>query len=628
MKLVDARTLQLVDFFESDAPKYAILSHTWEKDEVLFSDMADLVAAREKTGFAKLEGACDLAVAMDYHYIWIDNCCIDKSSSAELSEAINSMYRWYANASVCFAYLSDIDELAELRNARWFTRGWTLQELIAPKRVQFHSRDWSYLGTKDDPYLTSIISEASRVDECVLVGTVLPMQTTIARRMYWASDRHTTRPEDEAYCLMGLFDVHMPLIYGEGQKAFRRLQEEIIRTSTDQSILAWYWLDPEQDLHGDPVLAPSVRSFCLSGDVALHQISQPRSMKADDTMSVSNRGLELSMTLITADNPPADDRPARSRPFSEKLAIVNCQMGPVPGTFPVLTLRSRTFGSPTPTCWRLLHRFNSTPQSISLHDSSAFLEKGRRNFGLGAVGAESHPSGFPGSALAVEMKNRRFTKEKLTLSYIEMPASVSTLRPDSDPELGHIIHIFWLVPVIPRGQQITLTVSKTFPSHLWDTRCFQLRTPLSQTCELDGICTCTQTKGSGSTPALHRETAGAASIECRSRVVIPGQGPEKLVIGKAFVIFGTEHVDRNHPQDIHSPVTLVARRTWCHLIKDDGKLTLDEIFALDPSTFYTPSSTSSLALGAGRFTLKATVEEGFIGYTPHQLVRLSVGEAS
>ncbi|KAK3943598.1 hypothetical protein QBC46DRAFT_420065 [Diplogelasinospora grovesii] len=161
-----------------------------------------------------------------YEYIWIDTCCIDKSSSAELSEAINSMFKWYETSGLCLVFLADFTESSgldpdSLSKSRWFTRGWTLQELLAPPEVKFYDFNWTFVG---DRSIRSILSDFS-------IGT----------RMNWDSDRRTTREEDTSYSLLGIFDVNMPLMYGEGgSKAFRRLRNEIIRTSTnDQSIVGW-----------------------------------------------------------------------------------------------------------------------------------------------------------------------------------------------------------------------------------------------------------------------------------------------------------------------------------------------------------------------------------------------------
>ncbi|KAL1835950.1 hypothetical protein VTJ49DRAFT_5842 [Mycothermus thermophilus] len=259
MRLVNVHTLELEEFIGDSIPRYAILSHTWGDQELLFADMTDLERARttKPAGFAKLEGSCALAKEQRLDYVWIDTCCIDKSSSAELSEAINSMYQWYKWSRVCYAYLSDVHDcdesgreyerselLNQLGQSRWFTRGWTLQELIAPKRVKFYTAEWSYLGRKDDDDLLPIISEASLVDECFVTHAVPIAQASAAKRMYWASKRQTTRVEDIAYCLLGIFNVNMPLLYGEGTRAFKRLQQEIIKTWNDQSIFAWYCVDP------------------------------------------------------------------------------------------------------------------------------------------------------------------------------------------------------------------------------------------------------------------------------------------------------------------------------------------------------------------------------------------------
>ena len=163
-----------------------------------------------------------------------DLCCIDKTSSAELSEAINSMYRWYQESGVCYAYLADVPPNA-FSKSRWFTRGWTLQELIAPSTVIFLDQKWQEIGTKSS--LQRVISEITGIPTDILLGGDLE-DASIAQRMSWASKRETTRVEDAAYCLMGIFSIHMPMLYGEGERAFIRLQEEIMRVSDDHSLFA------------------------------------------------------------------------------------------------------------------------------------------------------------------------------------------------------------------------------------------------------------------------------------------------------------------------------------------------------------------------------------------------------
>ncbi|KAI6106435.1 heterokaryon incompatibility protein-domain-containing protein, partial [Pisolithus croceorrhizus] len=239
-------------------PSYAILSHRWRaRTEVSYEEMIGLVKMDEKKreevkhryGYQKIIKSCEQAEKDGYEWLWIDTCCIDKRSSAELSEAINSMYKWYENAQICYAYLNDVgestfptkkdDDKFDKSNGwpEWFVRGWTLQELIAPKEVGFFNENWVPIGNKRQ--LASTLVNITGIPSEVLTGGRAGKGISVAQIMSWAADRKTTREEDRAYSLMGLFGVHMPMLYGEGKKAFQRLQLEIIRTSTDQSIFAW-----------------------------------------------------------------------------------------------------------------------------------------------------------------------------------------------------------------------------------------------------------------------------------------------------------------------------------------------------------------------------------------------------
>ncbi|KAG1800530.1 uncharacterized protein BJ212DRAFT_111655 [Suillus subaureus] len=194
---------------------------------------------QNKEGFAKLQGACDYASRAGLEYIWIDTCCIDKTSSAELSEAINSMYAWYQDSAVCYVYLHDVggdeDPRAGFEDADWFRRGWTLQELIAPDNVYFFNKYWIKIGSKAT--FVDILEKITRIRQDILLG--IPCKPSIAEKMSWAAGRKTQKIEDRAYSLMGLFGIHMPIIYGEGEKAFRRLQLKIMKSSDDQTIFAW-----------------------------------------------------------------------------------------------------------------------------------------------------------------------------------------------------------------------------------------------------------------------------------------------------------------------------------------------------------------------------------------------------
>jgi hypothetical protein len=245
MRLLHAKTLKFHEFEGSRIPEYAILSHRWEEEEVSYQDMLTLLRRlSKKGGFMKIQQCCIQAVKDELDYVWIDTCCIDKTSSAELSEAINSMYRWYQISAICYVYLSDVHpELtnttsdpagivfhkhvqirAQVERSKWWTRGWTLQELIAPRKVRFFGKGrhgWMNIGDKLD--LLDLITQRSRINEDILCGADV-QQCSIAMRMSWAAGRETTRSEDLAYCLLGIFQVNMPLLYGEGERAFLRLQ--------------------------------------------------------------------------------------------------------------------------------------------------------------------------------------------------------------------------------------------------------------------------------------------------------------------------------------------------------------------------------------------------------------------
>ncbi|PVH72247.1 HET-domain-containing protein [Cadophora sp. DSE1049] len=236
MRLLNTITLKLESFFGRELPIYAILSHTWGDEEVTLQDMVNPVEAESKPGYAKLRGCCKKAAEDGYAYVWIDACCIDKTSSAELSEAINSMYIWYKNSDVCYVHLSDVETPFEaFKHSRWFTRGWTLQELIAPRTVEFYTATWEEIGTKQS--LGDEIALITGIESRVLQGSDLAAHH-VAEKMSWAASRITTRVEDMSYCLLGIFNIHMPLLYGEGKRAFIRLQKEILRTTDDYTILA------------------------------------------------------------------------------------------------------------------------------------------------------------------------------------------------------------------------------------------------------------------------------------------------------------------------------------------------------------------------------------------------------
>ncbi|EJF59921.1 hypothetical protein DICSQDRAFT_24107, partial [Dichomitus squalens LYAD-421 SS1] len=192
----------------------------------------------------KIREACRVAREAGYDYLWIDSCCINKTSSSELSESINSMYQWYGRSVECYAYLADVppgedprSPKSKFRSSRWFERGWTLQELVSPSEVKFLLNDWNIIGTKH--VLVDPVSEITGISDEALLHEKSLDEFSVAQRLSWAAKRETTRVEDRAYSLLGIFDINMPTLCGEGERAFRRLQEEILRRVPDQSIFAW-----------------------------------------------------------------------------------------------------------------------------------------------------------------------------------------------------------------------------------------------------------------------------------------------------------------------------------------------------------------------------------------------------
>ena len=244
-KPVDRRT-EVLEFGDDEATEYAILSHRWMAQEVDYDDMVGLAKMdweerdeiRRGDGYRKIIQSCEQAQKDGYKWLWADTCCIDKRSSAELSEAINSMYRWYENAEVCYAYLHDVpsssfptvsdEEKYPGFNGwpEWFSRGWTLQELIAPSNVQFFNKDWQSIGGKRMHARTLV--RITGIPEYILIDGRCGNRPCVAQIMSWAADRTTTRVEDRAYSLMGLLDVNMPMLYGEGKKAFHRLDRKSV----------------------------------------------------------------------------------------------------------------------------------------------------------------------------------------------------------------------------------------------------------------------------------------------------------------------------------------------------------------------------------------------------------------
>lgn len=329
MRLLNATTHEFQDFYDGNPPPYGILSHTWGYEEVSYHDLRHGLTetVQYKYGWRKIDHCCRQAQKDSLEFVWVDTCCIDKSSSAELQEAINSMFHWYEMSTECYVFLGDFERpsgyststgddsqvqsadaapsrlpgtaetsLPGFKNARWFRRGWTLQELLAPESVRFFDSQWREFGDKVS--LRVQLAEITRISEEILLATVMGARqamsgVSVAQRMSWASSRVTTRIEDTAYCLLGIFDVNMPLIYGEGPKAFQRLQEEIMKISADQSLLAWGFGCKNSSLWGvSTALALSPADFAGCNNVVAWGPSRP-----GDSFFMTQRGLSLNLPV-------------------------------------------------------------------------------------------------------------------------------------------------------------------------------------------------------------------------------------------------------------------------------------------------------------------------------------------
>ena len=276
---------------------------------------------RALEGYRKIKNFCKLAGLDGFRYVWINTCCINKTSSAELSEAINSMYRWYEEAGACYVYLVDVEVagrsrsslMTSLGESRWFRRGWTLQELLAPHRVRFYDKAWAEIGTT-----FSLHMDLSQIIGINVSHMIRPLNASIAAKMSWASGRTTTRVEDMACSLIGLFGVNMPLLYGEGRDAFMRLQHEIVKISDDESIFAWQ----DDTVVESGAFARSPSAFRASKDVTnvkFQHLDKP-------PYTVTHRGLAIELRL---------ERIANTDGEQKFTAALQCAFGQAPSN-PIL----------------------------------------------------------------------------------------------------------------------------------------------------------------------------------------------------------------------------------------------------------------------------------------------------
>lgn len=282
-KLVDEQTISFEEFEDNETPEYAILSHTWAKNhEIIYQD-CNTPQSKQKSGYTKIRNACHLALAQEIDWVWVDTCCIDKTSSAELTEAINSMFKWYQRAKICYVYLVDFNSGTNFHECRWFSRGWTLQELIAPREMFFYNQEWAFIGSK--AYLLPALSQITTIEVDILSHKKPVSSACVAKRFSWAAKRETTRTEDLAYCLLGIFDINMPMLYGEGERAFTRLQEEIVKSTYDLSILAW----TPQASSFSGFLAQSAKDFESCSEL----VSMGDPLVDEGEMTITSRGIRL-----------------------------------------------------------------------------------------------------------------------------------------------------------------------------------------------------------------------------------------------------------------------------------------------------------------------------------------------
>ncbi|RDW57490.1 hypothetical protein BP6252_13750 [Coleophoma cylindrospora] len=294
MWLINTDTFELEEFANHPKKQYAILSHRWEENEATFKSW-EAQKGIQKKGYRKIMKFVHKAAERGFKYAWADTCCMNTKSSAELSEAINSMFKYYQEAAECYVYLSDLppstppNDGSEIQSADESATSTeeSRTKLIAPYTVSFFDSDWQFYGEKKG--LSSRIERATGIPKSILDGSQHVRDCSIACRMSWAANRQTRRVEDLAYCLLGIFEIHMPLLYGEGETAFIRLQEEICKRTTDMSLFAWKTIQADELYSG--LLAKSPLNF--KGLATVARFGSTLQTDFDDEIAVTNRGIRF-----------------------------------------------------------------------------------------------------------------------------------------------------------------------------------------------------------------------------------------------------------------------------------------------------------------------------------------------
>ena len=273
--------------------KYAILSHRWlDEGEPTYKEMKSGTA--KGPGYRKLKKFCDEAWKSGVDFAWSDTCCIDKSSSSELDQSIRSMYRWYYNSDICIVHLAQSATIEDIKNDDWIQRGWTLQELLAPRRIKLFNKDWMPMThaendkSQKETEVMKALEKATDIPHKDL-WIFKPGPNLVDERMAWAARRKTTRVEDMAYSLMGIFDVSLQTAYGEGRdRAFSRLIEAIMQGG-DPSILNWT---------GEPLFHSSSRAFPRSPENFLDRKLQLPQDLGQLEMTMTSRGLRVPLVVL------------------------------------------------------------------------------------------------------------------------------------------------------------------------------------------------------------------------------------------------------------------------------------------------------------------------------------------
>lgn len=291
------------------ALKYAIFSHRWLREgEPTFQDIRH---GREcgKDGFQKLSKFCEKARELEYRLAWSDTCCIDKTNNTELDEAIRSMFNWYRNADICIVHLADSSDSQQMKNDVWFMRGWTLQELLAAVSIKFFGKDWEpYTGLPNDKHDLQLMKDISTITSISVedLQHFSPGPTQIRKKMKWASKRTTTRVEDAAYSLIGIFDVSMPIAYGEGEWAFHRLMEVIIQKCDEWDMFAWAGPSSSHSA----AIPRSPRCYCPFDGSKFpeeRKDEQNREVHGDNEFTLTRQGLQIKLAVVKGELKPQHD---------------------------------------------------------------------------------------------------------------------------------------------------------------------------------------------------------------------------------------------------------------------------------------------------------------------------------